>query len=52
MIRIWAKREEQLKSVLDSSGGLYVDLQGIAGRSLSEIEGLDFLTIGDMVGYE
>jgi hypothetical protein len=48
MVRIWAKREEQLKSVLDSSAGLYGDLQGIAGRALPEIEGLDFLTIGDL----
>jgi hypothetical protein len=48
MVRIWAKREEQLKSVLDSSAGLYGDLQGIAGRALPEIEGLDLLTIGDL----
>jgi hypothetical protein len=48
MVRIWAKREEQLKAVLDSSAGLYGDLQGIAGRALPEIEGLDFLTIGDL----
>jgi hypothetical protein len=47
MARIWAKREEQLKSVLDSSAGLYGDLQGIAGGALPEIEGLDFLTIGN-----
>jgi hypothetical protein len=40
MIRLWAKREEQLKGVLDSSAGLYGDLQGIAGRAMSEIEGL------------
>ena len=40
MMRMWAKREEQLKGVLDSSAGLYGDLQGIAGRAMSEIEGL------------
>ena len=38
MMRMWAKREEQLKGVLDSSAGLYGDLQGIAGRAMSEIE--------------
>jgi hypothetical protein len=43
MIRMWAKREEQLKSVLDSSAGLYGDLQGIAGHALPEIESLDFI---------
>jgi hypothetical protein len=42
MLRIWAKREEQLKNVLGSSAGLYGDLQGIAGQALSEIENLDF----------
>ena len=45
MMRIWAKREEQLKGVLDSSAGLYGDLQGIAGRAMSEIEGLGPLMI-------
>ena len=43
--RLWAKREEQLKGVLDSSAGLYGDLQGIAGRAMSEIEGLSPLMI-------
>jgi hypothetical protein len=52
MIRIWAKREEQLKGVIGSSAGLYGDLQGIAGRVLPEIDSLDFLQIGDMPGHE
>ena len=30
MVRIWAKREEQLKSVIDSSAGLYGDLSPAA----------------------
>jgi hypothetical protein len=47
MTRMWAKREEQLKGVLDSSAGLYGDLQGIAGRAMSEIEGLSPLMIED-----
>jgi hypothetical protein len=46
MVRIWAKREQQLRSVLDSSAGLYGDLQGIAGRVLPEIENLNFIVIG------
>jgi hypothetical protein len=45
MMRIWSKREEQLKGVLDSSAGLYGDLQGIAGRAMSEIERLGPLMI-------
>ena len=52
MVRIWAKREEQLKSVIDSSAGLYGDLQGIAGRALPEIDSLDFLKIGDVPGHD
>ena len=48
MVRAWAKREEQLKIVLDSSAGLYGDLQGIAGRALPEIESLGFLALGNM----
>jgi len=52
MVRIWAKREEQLRSVLDSSAGLYGDLQGIAGRVLPEIETLDFLMIGNAPDHQ
>jgi hypothetical protein len=52
MMRIWAKREEQLKGVLDSTAGLYGDLQGIAGRAMQEIESLDILMIGDGAASE
>jgi hypothetical protein len=36
----WAKRETQLDRLVNSTVGMYGDLQGIAGRSLEEIEGL------------
>lgn len=36
----WAKREEQIDRVMQSTVGMYGDLQGIAGKSLQEIEGL------------
>jgi hypothetical protein len=39
MTRLWAKREEQIHGVVETMAGLYGDLQGIAGRSLQEIEG-------------
>jgi hypothetical protein len=39
--RQWAKREIQLNNVLQSTAGMYGDLQGIAGKSLQEIEGLE-----------
>jgi len=40
MSRIWAKREGQIQGAIESTAALYGDLQGIAGRSLQEIEGL------------
>lgn len=40
MTRLWAKREEQIRGVIESTAGMYGDLQGIAGRTLQEIEGL------------
>ncbi len=45
MMRMWAKSEQQFKSVLDSTTGLYGDLQGIAGRAMQAIESLDLLMI-------
>jgi hypothetical protein len=38
----WAKREEQIDRVMQSTVGMYGDLQGIAGKTLQEIEGLEF----------
>jgi len=37
----WAKREEQIDRVMQATVGMYGDLQGIAGKSLQEIEGLE-----------
>ena len=41
MTRLWAKREVQIQGVIESTVGMYGDLQGIAGRALQEIEGLE-----------
>ncbi len=41
MTKQWAKREQQIRGVVESTAGMYGDLQGIAGRTLQEIEGLD-----------
>lgn len=38
----WAKREEQIERVMQATVGMYGDLQGIAGKTLQEIEGLSF----------
>lgn len=39
--KMWAKREMQIQGVIESTVGMYGDLQGIAGKSLQEIDGLD-----------
>lgn len=42
MTKMWAKREQQLLGAEDAIAGMYGDMQGIAGKSLAEISGLDF----------
>lgn len=37
----WAKREKQIERVMNATVGMYGDLQGIAGQSIQEIEGLE-----------
>lgn len=41
MTRLWAKREEQIRGVIEATAGMYGDLQGIAGKTLREVEGLE-----------
>ena len=43
----WAKRESQIERVMQATVGMYGDLQGIAGKSLKEIEGLDVKMLGE-----
>jgi hypothetical protein len=38
----WSKREEQIDRVMQATVGMYGDLQGIAGKTLQEIEGIEF----------
>jgi hypothetical protein len=42
MQKAWAKREQQIQGIVEATSGMWGDMQGIAGRSLQEIEGLDF----------
>ena len=37
----WAKRQGQIERVMQATVGMYGDLQGIAGKTIQEIEGLD-----------
>jgi hypothetical protein len=52
MMRLRAKREEQIRGVAGSTAGLYGDLQGIAGRTLLEIEGLEMPLLDGPGGIE
>jgi hypothetical protein len=42
----WAKRDEQIERVMSATVGMYGDLQGIAGKSIQEIEGLELPALG------
>ena len=46
IMKQWAKREEQIERVMGATVGMYGDLQGIAGKSLQEIEGLEMKALG------
>ncbi len=46
IMKQWAKREQQIERVMGATVGLYGDLQGIAGKSLQEIESLELRALG------
>lgn len=45
IMKQWAKREEQIMRVMSATVGMYGDLQGIAGKSLQEIKGLELKSL-------
>jgi len=45
----WAKREQQIAQVMEATVGLYGDLQGIAGKSVVQIDGLEMEAL-DAIG--
>jgi len=45
IMKQWAKREVQIERVMGATVGMYGDLQGIAGKSLQEIEGLSLAAL-------
>lgn len=47
IMKQWAKRETQITNVIQATVGMYGDLQGIAGKSLQEIEGLSLAALTD-----
>lgn len=40
-IKHWAKRERRLELLMSGTAGMYGDLQGLAGRSMPELHGLE-----------
>lgn len=52
MTRLWAKRESQIQAVIESTVGMYGDLQGIAGQALQEIEGLEMPLLENITNEE
>ncbi len=52
LTRQWAKREEQIERVMQATVGMYGDFQGIAGKTLQEIEGLEFRGMLDFKGAD
>lgn len=50
IMKQWAKREEQIERVMGATVGMYGDLQGIAGKSLQEIEGLEMHALESEIG--
>lgn len=47
IMKQWAKRDEQIERVMQATVGMYGDLQGIAGKTLQEIEGLEYKVLED-----
>ena len=47
MEKQWALRTKQIDLVIASTVGMHGDLQGIAGRSMPEIDSIGGLLIGD-----
>lgn len=45
MMKQWAKREMQIERVIGSTAGLYGDLQGIVGKAVGEVGGLEALDL-------
>jgi hypothetical protein len=45
IMKQWAKREAQIDRVMGATVGMYGDLQGIAGKTLQEIEGLSLAAL-------
>jgi len=52
MMRIWSKRDKEITRVIESTSGLYGDLQGIIGGVLQTIPSLELPGVGVQEGNE
>ena len=41
LTKLWAKREKQIDGVIAATVGMYGDLEGIAGKAMPQIDGLE-----------
>jgi hypothetical protein len=46
-IKHWAKRERRLELLMSGTASMYGDLQGLAGRSMPELDGLQLPRLGE-----
>ena len=49
---LWAKREAQVRGVIESTAGMYGALQGIAGRALEEVQGFALPLLENQAGED
>jgi hypothetical protein len=47
LMKHWAKRERRLELLMSGTAGMYGDLQGLAGRSMPELHGLNIPQLDD-----
>jgi hypothetical protein len=45
ILKQWAKRQQQIECVMAATAGMWGDLQGIAGKTIQEIEGLEMQSL-------
>lgn len=48
MTKQWAKREGEIQRIMESTAGMYGDLESIAGRTLQQIDGLELGVLGEL----
>jgi hypothetical protein len=52
LTRAWAKRQRRLELLMTGTAGMYGDFQGIVGRSMPELEGLQVPQLDDGTGLD